>query len=68
MLLMDKPKMVDEIVVTVRALRAKRITPWGAFCNSCGYIGAGKNKKRGVRVGVDHANAAHRGQATLRTF
>lgn len=64
---LQKQKIVDEVVILVKPVRAKRITPWRAFCNSCGPLQAGKNKKLGVAIGTQHANEKHKGMATLQT-
>ncbi len=62
-----EPKiLVDEIVITLQPMRAKRITPWGATCNACGFLGAAHKKKKSVERATEHANKIHKGTASLR--
>lgn len=59
-------KLVDEIVITVKPYRMKRIMGWGASCNSCTGVDMARNKKDGRQAGIDHAVKFHRGQARMR--
>lgn len=58
-------KLVEEIQISLRSIRLKRITAWAVTCNSCSGQELVNKKPKAFDVAVKHAKTSHLGQARI---